>query len=80
MPVAGLTTIQALRDFGGLRSGQSVLIHAGAGGVGSFAIQYAKFLGAKVYTGGSYIYGINLTSGWNAFSIYLNDSFYVKHP
>ena len=49
-PVVGLTSIQALRDFGGLKKGMKVLIHAGAGGVGSFAIQYAKAMGAEVYT------------------------------
>jgi NADPH:quinone reductase-like Zn-dependent oxidoreductase len=50
LPVAALTSIQALRDFGGLRPQMKVLIHAGAGGVGSFAIQYAKRQGAIVYT------------------------------
>ncbi len=49
-PVAGLTSMQALRDFSSLGIGHKVLIHAGAGGVGSFAIQYAKHLGATVYT------------------------------
>lgn len=50
LPIVGLTTIQALRDFAGIKSGDKVLIHAGAGGVGSFAIQYAKFMGAQVFT------------------------------
>ncbi|OQW50835.1 MAG: hypothetical protein A4S09_10940 [Proteobacteria bacterium SG_bin7] len=50
LPVAGLTSIQALRDFSSLKYGSKILIHAGAGGVGSFAIQYAKYLGAKVFT------------------------------
>lgn len=50
LPVVGLTSIQALRDFGGIRKGMRVLIHAGAGGVGSFAIQYAKSVGATVYS------------------------------
>ena len=50
LPVAGLTTIQALRDFSKIRPGHKVLIHAGAGGVGSFAIQYAKQMGATVFT------------------------------
>ncbi len=50
LPVAGLTSMQALRDFSCLGIGHKVLIHAGAGGVGSFAIQYAKHLGATVYT------------------------------
>ena len=45
----GLTAIQALKR-GKLKSGESILIHAGSGGVGSFAIQYAKSIGAYVYT------------------------------
>ncbi len=50
LSVVGLTSIQALRDIGKLKNGDKVLIHAGSGGVGSFAIQYAKHLGATVYT------------------------------
>ena len=50
LPVVGLTSLQALRDFGGMKPGSKVLIHAGAGGVGSFAIQYAKAMGAEVFT------------------------------
>ncbi len=50
LPIVALTTIQALRDFADLQAAHKILIHAGAGGVGSFAIQYAKSLGAKVYT------------------------------
>jgi NADPH:quinone reductase-like Zn-dependent oxidoreductase len=49
VPLAALTAWQALFDRGGLKEGQSVLIHAGAGGVGHFAIQLAKAKGAKVY-------------------------------
>jgi NADPH:quinone reductase-like Zn-dependent oxidoreductase len=41
-PLAGLTAWQGLFDYGELREGNRVLIHAGAGGVGSFAIQFAK--------------------------------------
>lgn len=50
IPLAGLTAWQALFDTGHLEEGQTVLIHAGAGGVGSLAIQFAKQAGAKVYT------------------------------
>lgn len=50
LPVVGLTSIQVLRDFANIRAGQRVLIHAGAGGVGSFAIQYAKYCKAEVLT------------------------------
>jgi len=48
LPIAAGTAWQALFEIGGLRSGQRVLIHAGAGGVGSFAIQLAKRAGAHV--------------------------------
>src|SRR6202040_357180 len=47
LPLVGLTTLQG---FGraGARAGQRILIHAGSGGVGSFAVQYAKHLGLHV--------------------------------
>ncbi|RCW52384.1 NADP-dependent oxidoreductase [Halanaerobium sp. ST460_2HS_T2] len=50
VPLAGLTAYQCLQDVGKLESNEKVLIHAGAGGVGSFAIQIAKNLGAYVAT------------------------------
>jgi len=48
MPVAGLTALQALRDHGRVRPGQHVLVNGAAGGVGTFAVQIAKALGAHV--------------------------------
>lgn len=50
VPLVSLTAWQTLYDYANLQEGQSVLIHAGAGGVGSLAIQLAKLRGAKVYT------------------------------
>lgn len=50
IPLAGLTALQALREAAALQSGQRVLIHAGAGGVGSLAIQIAKAMGLWVAT------------------------------
>lgn len=50
IPLVGLTVWQALVERAGLRKGQKVLIHAGSGGVGTFAIQLAKHLGATVAT------------------------------
>lgn len=49
VPVVALTAWQALVDTAELSAGQSVLIHGGSGGVGSFAIQFAKLRGAKVF-------------------------------
>jgi NADPH:quinone reductase-like Zn-dependent oxidoreductase len=48
VPVAGLTALQALRDTGRLKPGDRVLINGASGGVGSFAVQIAKALGASV--------------------------------
>lgn len=48
VPVAGLTAWQALRDKGHLQPGQKVLINGAAGGVGTFAVQIAKYLGANI--------------------------------
>lgn len=48
IPLVGLTAWQALIERADLRRGQKVLIHAGSGGVGTFAIQLAKHIGATV--------------------------------
>ena len=50
IPLVGLTAWQALIERANLKKGQKVLIHAGSGGVGTFAIQLAKHLGATVAT------------------------------
>jgi len=50
VPLAGLTAWQALFTHGHLKEGETVLIHAGAGGVGIFSIQLAKYVGAHVIT------------------------------
>lgn len=48
LPVATLTAWQALFEHGNLQSGQRILIHAAAGGVGTFAVQFAHWKGATV--------------------------------
>lgn len=50
IPLVGLTAWQSLVERAGIKKGQKVLIHAGSGGVGTFAIQLARHLGATVAT------------------------------
>ena len=48
LPLAGLTALQALVEHAGVRAGEAVLVHGGAGGVGAFTVQLAAMLGARV--------------------------------
>jgi NADPH:quinone reductase-like Zn-dependent oxidoreductase len=48
LPIPSLTAWQALFDHANLQPGQTILIHGAAGGVGSFAVQFAKWKGAQV--------------------------------
>lgn len=50
LPLVGSSAVQALEEHIGLKSGQKILIQGGAGGIGSIAIQLAKYLGAYVAT------------------------------
>lgn len=66
VPLAGLSAWQALHDRANLQADESVLIHAGAGGVGSFAIEFASVLGAEAVTTASlpnhdYVSGLGAT-------------------
>ena len=48
MPMAGMVALQAIRDHGNVQPGQKVLINGASGGIGTFAVQIAKSLGAEV--------------------------------
>ncbi|MBV9155767.1 MAG: NAD(P)-dependent alcohol dehydrogenase [Acidobacteriaceae bacterium] len=48
VPIAGITALQGLRDRGRVQPGQRVLINGAAGGVGTFAVQIGKYLGAQI--------------------------------
>src|SRR6266567_6820600 len=50
-PVQGLTAYQLLRESAHIQPGESVLVHAAAGGVGTFAVQLAKLMGAGIVVG-----------------------------
>ncbi|MED3552689.1 NADP-dependent oxidoreductase [Cytobacillus praedii] len=65
IPLVGLTSYQALADIMQLQKGQKILIQAGAGGVGTFAIQLAKLMGATVATTASAA-GANLVTSLGA--------------
>ena len=65
IPLVGLTTYQALKDILQLQKGQKILIQAGAGGVGTFAIQLAKQMGVTVATTASEA-GANLVNSLGA--------------
>ncbi|EPC8421220.1 NADP-dependent oxidoreductase [Bacillus wiedmannii] len=65
IPLVGLTSYQALHDIMQLEKGQKILIHAGSGGVGTFAIQLAKIMGATVTTTASEA-GANLVKSLGA--------------
>ena len=79
IPLVTLTAWQALFDYAKITDGQSVLIHAGAGGVGSMAIQLAKDAGATVYTtasAGNHEYVAEL--GANVAIDYISEDFVAK--
>jgi alcohol dehydrogenase len=65
IPLVGLTSYQALTDILQLQKGQKIFIQAGAGGVGTFAIQLAKLMGATVATTASEA-GTNLVKSLGA--------------
>jgi NADPH:quinone reductase-like Zn-dependent oxidoreductase len=79
IPLAGLTAWQGLFKFGKLEKDQRVLIHAASGGVGSFAVQFAKWKGAYVIgTGASENLAFIKQLGADEAIDYKNDRFEEK--
>jgi NADPH:quinone reductase-like Zn-dependent oxidoreductase len=76
VPLAGITALQGLRDAGGVRAGHRVVINGASGGVGTFAVQIAKSLGAHV-TGVCATSGLDLvrTIGADAVVDYTSEDF-----
>jgi NADPH:quinone reductase-like Zn-dependent oxidoreductase len=65
IPIAGVTALQALRDHGHLKAGEKVLINGASGGVGTYALQIAKAMGAEV-TGVCSTRNVNLVASLGA--------------
>jgi NADPH:quinone reductase-like Zn-dependent oxidoreductase len=81
LPGAGVTALQAVRDHGAVQPGQTVLINGASGGVGTFAIQIAKSLGAQV-TGVCSSANIDLVRALGAHEVidYAADDFTKRGP
>lgn len=69
IPVTGLTALQGIDDALGLKKGETIIIHGASGGVGTLAVQFARFRGARVFATASGRDGVELVREMGAHAV-----------
>src|SRR3982075_3174502 len=69
IPITGLTALQGIDDALGLKKGETVIIHGASGGVGTLAVQFARFRGARVFATASGKEGVELVREMGAHAV-----------
>src|ERR1700716_2385255 len=69
IPITGLTALQGIDDALGLKKGETIIIHGASGGVGTLAVQFARFRGARVFATASGKEGVELVREMGAHAV-----------
>jgi NADPH:quinone reductase len=69
IPITGLTALQGIDDALGLKKGETIIIHGASGGVGTLAVQFARFRGARVFATASAKEGVELVREMGAHAV-----------